>query len=499
MYRTFYNIKSKPFQSSADPKFMWASEKHKEALATLKYGIINNKGFVLLTGDVGTGKTTLINALLKILENDNGIIYASVPDCNLDFIDFINYVAYSFGMEEDFKTKGSFLISFKKFLINAAKNGKKVLLIIDESQLLTDELLEQIRLLSNIDRADSKILNIFFVGQNEFNDILLKKSNRAVRQRLSLNYNLHHLTTFETYDYIKHRLKVAGTSCELFTHSAVQKIHQYSEGAPRRINILCDHCLLSGYVNKQKKIDEAIVQECAIELEIPSIITTSDPETLEFDTLEHKKIKPTSIPNPLVDGKGGFSILRKFPIKIQTLLVALSAFSLCVILIMLIFLYHNADKQKLVVTTHIKPSLENQNKENLKTDPHKKTKPDEIKPEHPPFETKTIIIRFKHNTNDFNEDDLSVINEYAQLLLNYPDAKVDITGYTDSMGAPQYNINLSKLRANIVKSFLLGKGIKTDQISARGLGSENPVENNDTSMGRQMNRRVKITAYQKDQ
>ena len=111
MYRTFYNIKSKPFQSSADPKFMWASEKHKEALATLKYGIINNKGFVLLTGDVGTGKTTLINALLKILENDNGIIYASVPDCNLDFIDFINYVAYSFGMEEKFKTKGSFLIS----------------------------------------------------------------------------------------------------------------------------------------------------------------------------------------------------------------------------------------------------------------------------------------------------------------------------------------------------------------------------------------------------
>ncbi|MCK5311635.1 MAG: AAA family ATPase [Desulfobacteraceae bacterium] len=505
MYRNFYHIKAKPFQTSADPKFMWAGEKHQEALATLKYGIINNKGFVLLTGDVGTGKTTLINTLLQSLKNNNGIICASVPDCNLDFIDFINYVAYSFGMEEDFKTKGSFLISFKKFLMNAAKNGKKVLLIIDEAQLLTDEMLEQIRLLSNIDRAESKILNIFFVGQNEFNDILLKKSNRAVRQRLSLNYNLHPLTTFETYDYIKHRLKVAGTSRELFTNSAVQKIHQHAEGAPRRINILCDHCLLSGYVNKQKKIDESIVQECAAELDIPSGMTSSDSETLEVDTLEHKETESTTIQIPSPDEKAAFNILKKISIKLKTLLIAMPAFALCILLIMLIFLYHNADKQQLAITTPVQSPLEDQNKtnialtennENSKVDDKKST---ETKPAPPPFETKTIIIRFNHNTNDFNKDGLILINEYAEFLQNYPDAKMEITGYTDSRGAPLYNINLSKLRANIVKSFLLGKGIKPEQIIVRGLGNENPVESNDTPIGRQMNRRVEITAYQNDQ
>ena len=491
MYKTFYNIKSKPFQTSADPKFMWAGEKHKEALATLKYGIMDNKGFVLLTGDVGTGKTTIINSLLQSLKNDNGVIIASVPDCNLDFIDFINYVAYSFGMEEDFKSKGRFLISFKKFLMNAASSGKKALLIIDESQLLTDEMLEQIRLLSNIDRADSKILNIFFVGQNEFNDILLKQCNRAVKQRLSLNYNLHTLTTFETYDYIKHRLKIAGTSQELFTQGAVQQIHKYSEGAPRRINILCDLCLLSGYVNKQKKIDEVLVRECALELDIPFTATPSNFETLAFDKTENKETESNQTQTPSTNEKTFFNIQNKLPLKIKTLLIVLSGFALCVILIILIFLYHNADKQKLAITSPGKSTIEAQDTTGIKnsTEAIQKT---------PPFEAKTISIRFKNDTNDFQKDGLILINEYTQFLQKYPNVKVNITGYTDSRGHPLYNINLSKLRANLVESYLLGKGIKPEQINVRGLGSKNPIANNDTSIGRQMNRRVEIEAYQND-
>ncbi len=233
MYTLFYNLKLKPFQINSDPAFMWAGEKHKEALATLKYGIFNNNGFILLTGDVGTGKTTLINALIQSLGDD--IICTSVPDSNLKFIDFINFVAFSFGMNAEFKTKGRFIIKFKEFLIDAYQNGKKVLLIIDEAQLLTDDLLEQIRLLSNIDLAETKLLNIFFVGQNEFNYILSKETNRAVRQRLTLNYNIDPLTVDETHEYIKYRLKVAGTISEIFTSRAIQKIHQYSKGFPRRI------------------------------------------------------------------------------------------------------------------------------------------------------------------------------------------------------------------------------------------------------------------------
>ncbi|MCP4764337.1 MAG: AAA family ATPase, partial [archaeon] len=208
MYTSFYNLHVKPFQISSDPKFLWFGEKHKEALATLKYGVLDNKGFLLMTGDVGTGKTTLINALIESLSDD--IIYACVPDPSLSKLEFFNYIASSFGIVQEFLTKGSFLVGFRKFLMDAYEENKKVLLIIDESQLLTQELLEEIRLLSNIERSNTKLINIFFVGQNEFNAIVSKEQNRAVRQRLTLNYNIDPLTPDETQKYIDFRLEVAG-------------------------------------------------------------------------------------------------------------------------------------------------------------------------------------------------------------------------------------------------------------------------------------------------
>jgi len=172
---------------------MWLGENHKEALATLRYGILDNKGFLLLTGDVGTGKTTLINTLIGSLSKD--VIYASVPDPSLDKMDFFNYIAAAFGLGGDFATKGKFLSSFTSFLHKAYENNKKVLLIIDESQLLTQELLEEVRLLSNIVTRDSNpLLNIFFVGQYEFNELLRRPENRAIAQRLTLNYYIEPLT-----------------------------------------------------------------------------------------------------------------------------------------------------------------------------------------------------------------------------------------------------------------------------------------------------------------
>ncbi len=274
MYTSFYNLHLKPFQISSDPAFMWFGEKHKEALATLRYGILDNKGFLLLTGDVGTGKTSLINTLIQSLSDD--IICTSVPDPSLEKMDLLNYVAAAFGMDIEFNTKGKFLVHFRQFLMDANANNKKVLLIIDEAQLLTQEMLEEIRLLSNIEKPDTKLINIFFVGQNEFNEILNRQQNRAVRQRLTLNYNLDPLTPDETAQYIKHRLKVAGTTREIFDTSAVQEIFMYSGGFPRRINILCDHSLLSGYVQKNKTINGPIVRECAKELKIPAHVRNRD-------------------------------------------------------------------------------------------------------------------------------------------------------------------------------------------------------------------------------
>ncbi|WP_459944776.1 AAA family ATPase [Desulfocastanea catecholica] len=237
-------------------------------MATLRYGILDNKGFLLLTGDVGTGKTTLINALIGSLSND--VIYASVPDPSLDKLDFFNYIAAAFGIDDEFTSKGKFLASFANFLHKAYENNKKVLLIIDESQLMTQELLEEIRLLSNIVTKDSSpLLNIFFVGQYEFNEIIRRPENRAVAQRLTLNYYIEPLTVEETGAYIQHRLKIAGTTERIFHPSAVKAIYDFSEGFPRRINIICDHCLMSGYAEDQRIITSSIVRDSAKELQIP--------------------------------------------------------------------------------------------------------------------------------------------------------------------------------------------------------------------------------------
>ena len=210
MYETYYSLKAKPFQITTDPKFLWLGEKHSEALATLKYGILENKGFLLLTGDVGTGKTALINRLVKMI--DIAAIVATIPDPGLESMDFFNFLAVELKMNKKFNSKGAFLIDLKQFLLKASSVHKKVLLVIDEAQRLNNELLEQIRLLSNIEMDNRKLINIFFVGQSEFNGILMEDRNRAVRQRITVSYHIEPLTETETRQYIKHRLKVAGAS-----------------------------------------------------------------------------------------------------------------------------------------------------------------------------------------------------------------------------------------------------------------------------------------------
>lgn len=266
MYIDFYHLKAKPFQISSDPAFLWLGEKHKEGLATLKYGILDNRGFLLLTGDVGTGKTTLINTVLGSLSDT--VLWAFVPDPSLERLEFFNYIANGFGMIPEFTSKGSFLLEFGRFLRTAYAENKKVLLIIDEAQLLTQELLEEIRLLSNIERADTKLLTIFFVGQVEFNGILAKTQNRALRQRITINYTIETLNLEETSEYVTYRLGVAGTKKMIFTPDAIQAIYRHSQGFPRRINVICDHALISGYVKERRQIDGSIIDECAKEVTI---------------------------------------------------------------------------------------------------------------------------------------------------------------------------------------------------------------------------------------
>ena len=258
MYLKHYNLTSKPFEINPDPKFLWLGKKHKEALAAMKYGILHNKGFISLTGNVGTGKTTLVNTLANSL-GDN-IIFAQVPDPFLEQLDFFNLVADAFGMNKKFSTKGDFFIHLRHFLNHAYDHQQEVVLVIEEAQRFDQERLEEVRLISNIEKPDKKLINIVFVGQNEFNSIL--KKNKSLRQRVAIIHNIEPLQEIETEQYVLHRLKIAGSEKKIFSPEAVREIYSFSEGNPRLINIICDSALSTGYAKEVKIIEPEIIREC---------------------------------------------------------------------------------------------------------------------------------------------------------------------------------------------------------------------------------------------
>ncbi len=289
MYLKYYNLSLKPFEISPDPKFLWLGEKHKEALAAIKYGILDNKGFISLTGDVGTGKTTLVNALANSLGEN--IIFGQVSDPSLEQLDFLNLIADAFKMNKKFSTKGDFLSHLKHFLNNAYVHHKEVVLVIEEAQRFDQERLEEVRLISNIEKPDKKLINIVFVGQNEFNSIL--KKNKALRQRHAIIHNIEPLQEIETEQYVMHRLKIAGSERKIFSPEAVREIYSFSEGNPRLINIICDFALLTGYAKEKKIIEPDIIRECAANYLIP--------KQQNKGAIEDQKASAKSIPEA---GKG---------------------------------------------------------------------------------------------------------------------------------------------------------------------------------------------------
>ncbi|MFV0439227.1 MAG: AAA family ATPase [Desulfopila sp.] len=257
MYLAYYQLKKLPFQIACDPQFLWLGEKYRQALASLRYGVLSNRGFLLLTGDVGTGKTTLVNALVNSLGDE--VIVAKVFDPGIGNIDFINFVGRAFDIGQEFASKDLFLLAFERFLKATARQKKKVLLVIDEAQRIQPDLLEEIRLLTNIECPEKKLLNIVLVGQNEFNALLHQIDSRALRQRISISYTLEPLDETETGELIRHRLAVAGTREEIFSAEAVREVYVLSQGLPRKIIILCDHCLLTGAAGNVRKITREIV------------------------------------------------------------------------------------------------------------------------------------------------------------------------------------------------------------------------------------------------
>ncbi|MBN2034877.1 MAG: AAA family ATPase [Deltaproteobacteria bacterium] len=271
MYTEFFGLTEKPFELTPSPRFLYMSESHREALALLTYGVTEQKGFVLLTGEVGTGKTTMVHTLLSNLNNDITHVFLSNPILTSE--DLLKYVASSaFGKKVQFKSKAEFLLAFEELLQQNRQHQRKFLLIIDEAQRLSFELLEEIRLFSNLETDDGKLLNIFLIGQPELNDILNDPRCRPLLQRISIRHHLSPLSLAETREYASTRLKVAGArDPENFFHeSVIRALHEYSAGYPRLINILADNALLLAYSRGKKKVTSAMIKECHEEMQIDS-------------------------------------------------------------------------------------------------------------------------------------------------------------------------------------------------------------------------------------
>ncbi len=449
MYLSYYNLTEKPFQINADPKFLWYGEKHKEALAMLKYGILDNSGFLFLSGDIGTGKTTLINSLTEQLGDQ--IIVAIVPDPGLENIDFFNFIAAAFNINNRFNSKGEFLVYFSHFLHKAHLDNKKVLLIIDESQRLTSEILEEIRLLSNIEKPDAKLINIFFVGQNEFKDSLLKMENRALKQRITINYQIDPLTKNETEQYIRHRLTVAGSQKKIFTPKAIGKIFAFSKGYPRLINIICDHCLLTGYVKGKKTISGGIVKECAKELKI----------TLQ--TVEKKAIKHIEATETKQEGRQEKKEGNKRKIVGYICLLVL-------LLLIAGYIRYSYDTKEMPVKP-VKQIFKIQNKSVQK----------QQETQLPIFPDQKLIIPFGYNSTELSGDIFEKLDMFASAMISNPDVGIVIKGYTGQLGDLLYNEKLSGLRANVVKNYLVAKGVSPDKIKTFGTGSVRQIEAGDDS------------------
>ena len=267
MYREFYGLMRRPFEMTPDPSFLYLGEAHREGLATLSYGVSSGKGFVLLTGEVGTGKTTLLHSLLGQLDTTTASAYIFNP--RLEPLDFLHLLFEEFGIEETCQTKAEYLLALNRFLISRLEQNLSTLLIIDEAQNLSPEMLEEVRLLSNLETPTSKLIQIMLVGQPELKEVLARPELRQLRQRIALRHHLRPFDEKETADYVQGRLEKAGhTGRPIFKKSALKEIYNLSGGTPRLVNSICDSALLLGYSRQQAQVSGAEIREVALDLEL---------------------------------------------------------------------------------------------------------------------------------------------------------------------------------------------------------------------------------------
>ena len=277
MYNEFFGLKENPFNVSPDPRYLYRTHHVQEALACLIYGIQARKGFVLLTGEVGTGKTTVLNDLLDWCHRE-GIPTAFVFNPRLNEAEFFDFILADFGITCDSTMKSRTLLRLNQWMLEQYHSGNRVVLIVDEAQNLSLEMLEEIRLLTNLETSTAKLLQIILAGQPELEEKVNEPQLRQLRQRITLWATTCPLSLIEAHGYIKERLRIGGsTGQEIFSTEAVEVLHRHAQGIPRIINLLCEHALINAFVEHSKIVSAKIVEEVAGDFRLQEAAASSRP------------------------------------------------------------------------------------------------------------------------------------------------------------------------------------------------------------------------------
>jgi type II secretory pathway predicted ATPase ExeA len=298
MYKNFFKLTSNPFGSSPDPRFLYMMPQTREALAGLEYGITARRGFLVLTGEVGTGKTTLLRRALGSF--DPGRVFTSfIFNPLLEPLDFLEFVMSDLGLTPTNRTKSGMLIQLNRWLVERFRHGETCVVFIDEAQNCSSELLEEIRLLTNLETSSEKLLQIVLSGQPELEDKLRQPQLRQLRQRVSIWCRTQPITLEQAPAYIEQRLLIAGTSERIFQPDAVAAIYRASKGIPRLINLICEHSLILAYVEQVREIGAAIVIAVCLDLDLdtqPFLVSTS--QNGKSSIFHSDAVSPTPMPSP---------------------------------------------------------------------------------------------------------------------------------------------------------------------------------------------------------
>ncbi|MEJ2098662.1 MAG: AAA family ATPase [Desulfobacterales bacterium] len=542
MYRNFFGFSVKPFELTPDPRFLFLNEGLRETLATLVYGIRERRGFIIIIGEPGTGKTTLLNAAAD--QFDEKIRVALISNTSFAFEDMLHValVELNLAQTEERLNKRKAIQRLNDFSLKQNENGGNVALIIDEAQNLNRHSLENLRLLSNLQTPRHNLIQIVLAGQPELDVTLQKPELRQLVQRIGLRSRTTPLNEKDAYEYIQHRLKIAGyEGPPLFGNRAKKLIWSYSQGIPRTINILCDNSLLAGYALERKRIDSAIVEEAIQDLSGKSFAGSFENQVenkanghiFQMGIRQDKIYKEAPAREDQPDTKVGktgksyiiieyirklfsqnakrFNKLEKTNVEAEIanavesesavaakkyLRRGASLFIALVVMLSVIagFWFFKSDNKDSAAVY--------QNGAALKSDTEKEAllpsgnlsfvTADAEKPSSLSLPDDALIIYFNHNSFEISDESIATLNRLAKFIITKQETKLIITGYTDSTGSKSYNEAISRKRAETVKKYLISKGVKPSKITAKGLGPQDFIASNETENGRKLNRRVEI-------